>query len=96
MKVTNLNLEVHLLLFLGVVVVALVLGYLLGRKQVVRLQQRVLEVEDEMLLSNKEILRYVEQNKKLTEALEKAKLPIPKLGDDADEKLKKIPLGKIG
>lgn len=97
MKLTNLNLEIHFLLFLAFAALAFLLGYLLGRLQVARLQRRVLEVEDEMLLSNREVLKYVEQNKKLTEALEKAKIPIPKLGDEEDdEKVKKLPLGKIG
>lgn len=96
MKLSNLSLEIHFLLFAGVVIVSIVIGYFIGRLQVARLQRRVLEVEDEMLQSNNEVLRYVDQNKKLTEALEKAKIPIPKLGNGEAEKVKTIPLGKIG
>ncbi|HMO31627.1 MAG TPA: hypothetical protein PKE07_01390 [Lacibacter sp.] len=95
MKLTNLHLEIHFLLFLGLLIAGVVAGYLLGRMSVSRLQRRVLEVEDEMLLANKEVLRYVEQNKQLTEALEKANIPLPKLESD-EEKARKYPLGKIG
>jgi hypothetical protein len=97
MKLSNLNLEIHFVLFLFIVIGALALGFFIGRLLVARLRERILEVEDEMLRSNNEVLRYVEINKQLTEALEKAKIPLPKLGDtEEDDKVRKIPLGKIG
>jgi hypothetical protein len=97
MKLTNLTLEIHFVLFLLIVIGALAVGFFIGRLLVARLRERILEVEDEMLHSNNEVLRYVEINKQLTEALEKAKIPLPKVGGtDEDEKVRKIPLGKIG
>ncbi|HMP88216.1 MAG TPA: hypothetical protein PKE63_13130, partial [Lacibacter sp.] len=79
----------------GLLVGGLFAVFLRGCRAFIRLQRRVLEVEDEMLLANKEVLRYVEQNKQLTEALEKANIPLPKLESD-EEKARKYPLGKIG
>jgi hypothetical protein len=57
-----------------------------------------LEVETEMLHANSEVLHYAEINKQLTDALEKAKVPLPSITKhkEEEEKLRSIPLGKIG
>lgn len=95
--VSNLTLEMHITFFIGFVIIALIVGFVAGRLQVAKLKRRMLETEDEMLHSNKEVLKYAEINNKLTEALEKAKIPLPSITKPKEEeKLRSIPLGKIG
>lgn len=98
MNLSNLSLEIHLVIFLFMLIAAAFAGYLLGRRNINKLKKRILDVEDEMLQSNNEVLKYAEINKKLTEALEKAKVPIPTITkhSEEDEKVRKIHLGKIG
>lgn len=99
-SLSQLTLEIHILLFFAIMLVALVIGLLMGRKQVGSKQKRILELENEMLRAHDEILGYAKTNKQLTETLEKAKIPFPVTRIDADEesdeKVRKIPLGKIG
>lgn len=96
-KIENLNIEMHLLLFIGFFLLAIVIGFLFGKRKVAALNERILHVEDEMLHANKEVLRYAEENKQLTEALDKAKIPLPSITKHKEEeKLRSIPLGKIG
>ncbi len=77
---------------------AIIIGFLIGKRKVNQLNKRILEVENEMLHSNKEVLRYAEINKQLTDTLEKAKIPLPSIEKhmEEEEKLRSIPLGKIG
>lgn len=98
MNLSNLSLEIHLVTFFFILLAAAVVGYLLGRRAINKAKKRILEVEDEMLHANQEVLRYAEINKQLTEALEKAKVPIPSITkhSEEDEKVRKIHLGKIG
>ncbi len=95
---TNLTLEIHIVLFGGLMVLAILAGLLIGRKQMRKKENRILELENEMLASHKEILKYAMTNKQLTETLEKAKIPFPvtRIDEEEDEKVRKIPLGKIG
>ena len=96
-KFSNLTLELHLTVFIGFAVLAILFGYIIGRVQVAKLTKRLLEAENEMLHSNKEVLKYAEVNKQLAETLEKAKIPLPSITKPKDEeKLRSIPLGKIG
>jgi F0F1-type ATP synthase membrane subunit b/b' len=97
-KIANSNIEMHLLLFAVCIIVAVVIGYVLGKLKEAALKKRILDVEDEMLHANKEVLHYAEENKQLTEALEKAKIPLPSITryKEHEEKLRSIPLGKIG
>ncbi len=96
-KFSNLTLELHLTVFVVFSILALFIGYLMGRAQVAKLAKRVLEAENEMLHSNKEVLKYAEINKQLAETLEKAKIPLPSITKHIEEeKLRSIPLGKIG
>jgi hypothetical protein len=100
MNFTQLTLEIHVVLFAVILIVVNLIGFLAGRKQVNAKQRRILEIENEMLAAHKEILHYAKTNKQLTETLEKAKIPLPVTridGDqEEDEKVRKIPLGKIG
>jgi hypothetical protein len=98
MNLSNLSLEIHLVTFFLILLAAAVVGFLLGRSAINKAKRRILEVEDEMLNSNKEVLKYAEINKQLTEALEKAKIPVPSISkhSEEDEKVRKIHLGKIG
>ena len=95
---TNSNLEIHLVLFAAVILLAALIGFLIGKRKVNQLNKRILDVEDEMLQSNNEVLRYAEINKQLTETLEKAKIPLPSIEKHKveEEKLRSIPLEKIG
>jgi F0F1-type ATP synthase membrane subunit b/b' len=95
---TNSNLEIHILLFTLLILLATIIGFLVGKRKVKQLNKRILEVEEEMLHSNKEVLRYAEVNKQLTDTLEKAKIPLPSIEKhmEEEEKLRSIPLGKIG
>lgn len=98
MNFSQLTLEIHILLFAGILIAVNLIGFLAGRKQIKAKEKRILEIENEMLAAHKEILQYAKANKQLTEALEKAKIPLPvnRLEEDEDEKVRKIPLGKIG
>jgi carbamoylphosphate synthase large subunit len=97
-KIANLIIEMHLLLFLIFLFLAALLGFIIAKRKQVSLNKRILDVEEEMLLANKEVLRYAEENKQLAEALEKAKIPIPSITKhkEEEEKLRSIPLEKIG
>lgn len=97
-KIANLNLEMHLALFVLFILAAFLVGYLFAKQKEATLKKRILEVEDEMLHANNEVLRYAEENKHLKEALEKAKIPLPSITKhiEHEEKLRSIPLGKIG
>lgn len=97
-KIANLNIEMHLMLFIVMLLFAAVLGFLVAKRKQVSLNKRILDVEEEMLHANKEVLRYAEENKQLAEALEKAKIPIPSIikHKEEEEKMRSIPLGKIG
>ncbi len=101
-SLNQLTLEIHIVLFAFFALLMMLAGFLLGRKQVAQKQKRIIEVENEMLAAHKEILESTKRNKQLTEALEKAKVPVPlfpsQREDEAegDEKVRKIPLGKIG
>jgi guanylate kinase len=96
-KFSNLTLELHLVVFIAFAVLTIFFGYLMGRVQVAKLSKRLLEAENEMLHSNKEVLKYAEINKQLAETLEKAKIPLPSITKPKEEeKLRSIPLGKIG
>lgn len=98
MNLSNLSLEIHLVTFFFILLAAAAIGFLLGRGAMNKAKRRILEVEDEMLHSNNEVLKYAEINKQLTEALEKAKIPVPSISkhSEEDEKVRKIHLGKIG
>ncbi len=101
MNFTQLTLEIHVILFAGILILVNLIGFLAGRKQVNSKQKRILEIENEMLAAHKEILHYAKTNKQLTEMLEKAKIPLPvtridSSDEEEDEKIRKIPLGKIG
>ncbi len=95
---TNLTLEIHIVLFAGLMLLAILSGLLVGRRQMKKKEKRILELENEMLASHKEILKYAMTNKQLTDTLEKAKIPFPvtRIDEEEDEKVRKIPLGKIG
>lgn len=94
---TNSNLEIHLVLFAAIILAVAFIGFLIGKRKVNQLNKRILDVEDEMLHSNNEVLRYAEINKQLTETLEKAKIPLPSIEKHKEEeKLRSIPLEKIG
>jgi F0F1-type ATP synthase membrane subunit b/b' len=98
MKLASSTLEIHLLIFLAFMLVAVIIGYLIGKRKEAQLNKRILEVETEMVQANTEILQYAEINKQLTDALEKAKVPLPSIAKhkEEEEKLRSIPLGKIG
>lgn len=99
MKFTpQLSIEIHLVLFAFIILAGIAFGFLLGRRQIAKMKKNMLYAEEEMLHANNEVLKYAETNKKLTEALEKAKIPVPSISkhSDEDEKVRKIQLGKIG
>ncbi len=99
MNLTQLTLEIHVAIFAGILIVTVFLSILIGRRQVSNKERRILELENEMLAAHKEILNYAKINKQLTETLEKAKIPYPVTRideEDGDEKVRKLPLGKIG
>ncbi len=101
MNLSNQNLEIHLLLFVLLLILAAVVGFVLGRIGVQKSGNRVLEVENEMLAAHAEVLKYAEHNKKLNESLEKAKAQLQSMNvqfleEGKDERVRKLPLGKIG
>ena len=77
MNLTQLTLEIHVLIFAGIMLFVVFVGYLFGKKQVKAKEKRILELEDEMLAAHKEILHFAKNNKQLAETLEKAKIPYP-------------------
>ncbi|MFY7839135.1 MAG: hypothetical protein ACOVP7_02615 [Lacibacter sp.] len=95
---TQRTLEIHIALFAVVLLLTALIGFLYGRKKIKAKEKRILELEDEMLAGHREILQYAEANKQLKETLEKAKIPYPvtRIDEEGDEKVRKIPLGKIG
>jgi hypothetical protein len=95
---TQSTLEIHVVLFGVLVFVSILIGFLYGRKNIKAKEKRILEVEEEMLSAHQEILQYAKANKQLKETLEKAKIPYPvtRIDEEDDEKVRKIPLGKIG
>lgn len=100
-SLSQLTLEIHIALFAIILLVVAFIGLLIGRKQVYSKNKRILELENEMLANHKEILNFAKTNKQLTETLEKAKIPFPvttriDADEEEDEKVRKIPLGKIG
>jgi hypothetical protein len=101
-SMNHLTLEIHLAVFTGFVFFMTFLGFLIGRKQVAKKQKKILEIENEMLTAHNEILEFAKRNKQLTDALEKAKIPLPLFpaqredDEESDDKVRKIPLGKIG
>ena len=96
----QMTLQVHLFLAGFILLIFVFLGYLIGRSQLAKSKKRILELENEMLHNHNEILESAKHNKQLREMLEKAKIPVPLRPDaeevDADEKVRKMPLGKIG
>lgn len=97
-SLTQSTLEIHILIFAGFVLLIALIGYFVGRKQVKSKEKRILELENEMLSAHNEILNYAQVNKQLADTLEKAKIPNPvtRIEEGGDEKVRKIPLGKIG
>lgn len=101
MNLSNQNLEIHIL-FLGLLlIVVAIIGFLVGRIGTQKSDHRVLEVENEMLAAHEEVLRFAEENKKLVESLEKAKVQLQSMNvqfleEGKDERVRKLPLGKIG
>ncbi len=95
---TQRTLEIHIVLFAVVLLVVAVVGFLYGSRKVKSKEKRILELEDEMLAAHREILNFAKSNKQLAETLEKAKIPYPvtRIEEEGDEKVRKIPLGKIG
>jgi septation ring formation regulator EzrA len=97
LALTNSILEIHVSLFIACLLLTVLIGFLIGKRKVNQLKKRILDVEDEMLHSNNEVLHYATINKQLTETLEKAKIAIPTIERrKEEEKLRSIPLGKIG
>jgi F0F1-type ATP synthase membrane subunit b/b' len=101
MNLSNQNLEIHLLLFVFLIILAGAAGFVLGRIGAQKSGNRILEVENDMLAAHEEVLKYAEHNKKLTESLEKAKAQLQSMNvqfleEGKDEKVRKLPLGKIG
>lgn len=96
--ITQATIEIHFALFGVLIFVFALIGFLYGRKNVKAKEKRILEVENEMLSAHQEILQYAKANKQLKETLEKAKIPyvISRMDEAEDEKVRKIPLGKIG
>lgn len=100
-SLSQLTLEIHIALFAIILLFVALIGLLIGRKQVHSKNKRILELENEMLANHKEILNFAKTNKQLTETLEKAKIPYPvttriDADEEEDEKVRKLPLGKIG
>lgn len=95
---TQSTLQIHVVLFGALAVMFILIGFLYGRKSIKTKEKRILEVEEEMLAAHQEILQYAKANKQLKETLEKAKIPYPvtRIDEEDDEKVRKIPLGKIG
>jgi hypothetical protein len=95
---TQSTLQVHLVLFGVFILFSIVIGFLYGRKSIQAKEKRILEVEEEMLSAHREILQYAKMNKQLKETLEKAKIPYPisRIDEEDGNKVRKIPLGKIG
>jgi F0F1-type ATP synthase membrane subunit b/b' len=98
MNLTQLTLEIHVIIFGCILLFVALIGFLYGRKLVKAKERRILELEDEMLAAHKEILHFAKTNKQLAETLEKAKIPYPvtRIDEEEDEKVRKFPLGKIG
>jgi F0F1-type ATP synthase membrane subunit b/b' len=101
MSLTNLTLEIHIAILAGFCVLLLIIGYLFGKKKMQSKDARIVELEEEMLKAHDEILHFAKTNKQLAETLEKAKIPFPilpstRIEEEGDEKVRKIPLGKIG
>lgn len=96
----QMTLQIHLILAGLIALLFVAFGYLIGRSQLAKNKKRILELENEMLHNHKEILESAKHNKQLREMLEKAKIPVPLMPgvkeEDADEKVRKMPLGKIG
>jgi hypothetical protein len=99
----QMTLQVHIFLAAFIILLFIVFGYLIGRAQLAKNKKRILELENEMLHNHNEILESAKHNKQLREMLEKAKIPVPLMpaakteeGEEVDEKVRKIPLGKIG
>lgn len=96
----QMTLQIHLIFAGFIALVLIFLGYLIGRSQLAKNKKRILELENEMLHTHNEILESAKHNKQLREMLEKAKIPVPLMPgvkeEDEDEKVRKMPLGKIG
>ena len=74
--ITQSTLEIHVILFAGIILVVGFIGIRIGKKHVMSKEKRILELEDEMLAAHKEILHFAKTNKQLAETLEKAKIVV--------------------
>lgn len=92
MKLTQFTLELNLFIFVFLIILSFVMGYLYKRKKIIQLNDKLYDSEKELMRVNNEVYYHIEQIKKLEEELDRVK----SVNYKDDEKVKDIRLGKIG
>jgi len=96
MKLTQFTVEIHLFLFVFFIILAILIGLLYKRKLIINLNDKVYDLEKELMRTNNEILDHIQANQKLTESLDSLKKNTPLVIAKEDEGKKDVRLGKIG
>lgn len=90
---TQLTLSLNIFIFALVMLIAMFVGYLFGRRNIVEREKRIIELEREMLASHEEILNLTAEVASLKETLQqrtKNKTYNEGGAEESDPKIRKI------
>jgi len=96
MKLSQFSLEINLFLFFFIIVLAILLGLLYKRKQLLQLSDKIYDTEKELMKVNNELLAQIEANLEMKKEIDSLRKNTSVSSEEQDEKVKDIRLGKIG
>jgi hypothetical protein len=96
MKLSQFSLEINLFLFFFILVLAVLIGLLYKRRQILQLGDKIYDTEKELMKVNNELLAQIEANLEMKKEIESLRKNTSVSSAEQDEKVKDIRLGKIG
>jgi cell division protein FtsL len=96
MKLSQFSLEINLFLFFFILVLAILVGLLYKRKQILQLSDKIYDTEKELMKVNNELLAQIETNLEMKKEIDSLRNNTSVSSPENDDKVKDIRLGKIG
>ncbi len=96
MKLSQFSLEINLFLFFFILVLAVLIGLLYKRKQLLQLGDKIYDTEKELMKVNNDLLAQIEANLEIKKEMDSLRKNTTVPAAENDEKVKDIRLGKIG
>jgi len=96
MKLSQFSLEINLFLFFFILVLAVLIGLLYKRRQILQLGDKIYDTEKELMKVNNELLAQIETNLEMKKEIDSLRNNTSVSSPENDDKVKDIRLGKIG